>query len=146
MSKKKWCFLLLSVSVEELYLMEELQSMFTKGLPFSSMIIYDILTWSCETTEFWELEKEQLLTLFFVTFCKKVWQWFIVCNECDQSCLYQYGDTKSAWITRWWVLHRKLENSVNTMIQVNILTSEHGRLMCNICHYQAENCLKDFGN
>lgn len=32
------------------------------------------------------------------------------------------------------------------MIQVNILASKHTHLMCNICHYQAENCLKDFGN
>lgn len=133
-------------TLEELYLMEVPHSMFSNGLLFSGKIIYYILSWYCKTTEFWELEKELSLTLFFVTFCKKVWQWFINCTECDQACLYQYSGTKSAWITWWWVLHRKLKNSVNTMIQVNIPTSKHGRLMCNICHYQAENCLKDFGN
>lgn len=51
--------------------MEVLQSMFTKGLPFPSKIIYDILTWYCKTTEFWELEKEQLLTLFFCYILQK---------------------------------------------------------------------------
>lgn len=127
--------------------MEKPLSTFIKGLPFCSKIIYSVLTWYHKTAEFWELEKELLLFVFiFFTFCKMMWQCFIICNECDRSCLYQCSDTKSAWTTWWWILHRKLENRVNTMIQVNILAWKHTHLMCNICHYQAENCLKDFGN
>lgn len=39
-------------SLEELYLMKVPHSMFTKGLPFPSKIIYCIVTWCCKTTEF----------------------------------------------------------------------------------------------
>lgn len=55
-------------SVEELCLMEIPPSTFTKGLPSSGKIIYCVLTWSRETPEFWELEKELLLFEFFFFF------------------------------------------------------------------------------
>lgn len=55
-------------SLEELYLMEIPPSTFTKGLPFSGKIIYYVLTWYCETPEFWELEKE-LLLFGFIFLC-----------------------------------------------------------------------------
>lgn len=54
--------------------MEIPPSTFTKGLPSSGKIIYCVLTWSRETPEFWELEKELLLFefIFFFMFRKKM--------------------------------------------------------------------------